>query len=153
MQTSTTNLCAYLLGLYIDENKFYQVYNVTPFMESHPGGADTILAATRKDATTAFEEIGHSEEAKEMMGKYYVGKIDQSTLPSKHSNVESMANKIAPAPDLTPNPSPNPTSNLTSYKTKNHTSTISDPTQVFLVKILKFLVPFMILGLAYTALQ
>ncbi|KAM0071067.1 putative cytochrome b5-like heme/steroid binding domain superfamily [Helianthus debilis subsp. tardiflorus] len=124
-------------------------------MESHPGGADAILAATRMQrCDNCFRgNWAYSEEAKEMMGKYYVGKIDQSTLPSKHSNVESTANKIAPAPDLTSNLSPNPTSNLTSYPTKNHTSTISDPTQGFLVKILKFLVPFMILGLAYTALQ
>ncbi|KAM0071069.1 putative cytochrome b5-like heme/steroid binding domain, cytochrome b5, heme-binding protein [Helianthus debilis subsp. tardiflorus] len=102
-----------------------KVYNVTQFMEEHPGGSEVILAATGKDATEDFEDTGHSDEAKELMGKYYIGKIDESTIPKKRSY------------DL-----------FTTEKT--YTTSSSDPTRELIIKILKFLVPFMILGLAFT---
>lgn len=40
-----------------------------------------MLTATGKDATDDFEDVGHSDDAREMMKKYYVGEIDRSTLP------------------------------------------------------------------------
>ncbi|GJR59803.1 cytochrome b5-like protein [Tanacetum coccineum] len=36
-------------------------------MEDHPGG---------KDATTDFEDVGHSDDARDMMHKYYIGESD-----------------------------------------------------------------------------
>ncbi|EMS68958.1 Cytochrome b5 isoform 1 [Triticum urartu] len=41
-----------------------KVYDVTPFMEEHPGGDEVLLACTGKDATADFEDIGHSDAAK-----------------------------------------------------------------------------------------
>ncbi|KAG6412752.1 hypothetical protein SASPL_125438 [Salvia splendens] len=59
------------------------VYDVIPFMDDHPGGDEVLLSAT--DATNDFEDIGHSDEACEMMDKYYIGEIDPATVPSKHT--------------------------------------------------------------------
>lgn len=53
-----------------------KVYDVTEFLDEHPGGFDIVLAATGKDATEDFEEIGHSNAAREMLDKYYVGEFD-----------------------------------------------------------------------------
>lgn len=39
------------------ENK---VYDVTDYMESHPGGEGLILDKGGKDASTAFREANHS---------------------------------------------------------------------------------------------
>ncbi|VAI47563.1 unnamed protein product [Triticum turgidum subsp. durum] len=44
-----------------------KVYDVTPFMEEHPGGDEVLLACTGKDATADFEDIGHSDSAKELL--------------------------------------------------------------------------------------
>ncbi|KAI5076215.1 hypothetical protein GOP47_0008280 [Adiantum capillus-veneris] len=58
-----------------------KVYDVTRFLEEHPGGDDVILSATGKDATDDFEDVGHSETARGMLKDYYIGDIDASTIP------------------------------------------------------------------------
>ncbi|KAH0456549.1 hypothetical protein IEQ34_014456 [Dendrobium chrysotoxum] len=99
-----------------------KVYDVTPFMDDHPGGDEVLLAATKKDATNDFEDVGHSNPARDLMDKYCIGKIDASTLP---------VNRVFIQPEQTPyNP---------------------DKTSGFTSKILPFLVPVMILGLAFAA--
>ncbi|KAL0878737.1 hypothetical protein ABMA27_003785 [Loxostege sticticalis] len=53
------------------------VYDVTKFLEEHPGGEDTLLENAGKDASQAFEDVGHSEDARELLKKYKIG-----TLPA-----------------------------------------------------------------------
>lgn len=102
----------------------FQVYDVTSFMDEHPGGDEVLLAVTGKDATNDFEDIGHSESAREMMEKYLIGEIDASTIPVKRTHV-------------TPQQAPgNP-----------------DKGDDMLIKILQFLVPILILGLAFAIRQ
>uniref|UniRef100_A0ACD5Z2P6 Uncharacterized protein n=1 Tax=Avena sativa TaxID=4498 RepID=A0ACD5Z2P6_AVESA len=60
-----------------------KVYDVTAFMEEHPGGDEVLLACTGKDATADFEDIGHSESAKEMMPQYCIGEVDAATITAK----------------------------------------------------------------------
>ncbi|KAF6258879.1 cytochrome b5-like heme/steroid binding domain-containing protein [Scenedesmus sp. NREL 46B-D3] len=52
-----------------------KVYNVTDFLEEHPGGYDIILTSAGKDSTQDFEEIGHSNSARELLEKYLIGKF------------------------------------------------------------------------------
>ncbi|KAJ7514863.1 hypothetical protein O6H91_23G063500 [Diphasiastrum complanatum] len=52
-----------------------KVYDVTRFLEDHPGGDEVLLSATGKDATDDFEDVGHSTSARGMMEEYYVGKF------------------------------------------------------------------------------
>ncbi|KAL6981348.1 hypothetical protein U1Q18_022977 [Sarracenia purpurea var. burkii] len=58
-----------------------KVYDVTPSMDDHPRGDKVLLSATRKDAITDFEDVGHSESARKLMAKYYIGEIDAATIP------------------------------------------------------------------------
>ncbi|OAY28215.1 cytochrome b5 [Manihot esculenta] len=97
-----------------------KVYDLTKFLEDHPGGDEVLLSATGKDATDDFEDVGHSTSAREMMDQYYVGEIDPSTIPKK----------------ATYNPSKQPHYN-------------QDKTSEFIIKLLQFLVPLAILGLAF----
>ncbi|KAL6527002.1 Cytochrome b5 isoform E [Orobanche gracilis] len=97
-----------------------KVYDVTPFMDDHPGGDDVLLSATGKDATNDFEDVGHSDSAREMMDKYYIGDIDTETVSVKRAYV--------PPQQANYNP---------------------DKTPDFVIKILQFLVPLLILGLAF----
>jgi cytochrome b5 len=50
-----------------------EVYDVTDFLEEHPGGYDIIVASSGRDATQDFDEIGHSSAARDMLKKYRVG--------------------------------------------------------------------------------
>ncbi|XWS13440.1 hypothetical protein CRYUN_Cryun36dG0037500 [Craigia yunnanensis] len=97
-----------------------KVYDVTKFLEDHPGGDEVLLSATGKDATDDFEDVGHSDSAKDMMDQYYVGEIDVSTIPKK-----------------------------TNYKPPNQPYYNQDKTSEFIIKLLQFLVPLAILGLAF----
>jgi cytochrome b involved in lipid metabolism len=63
-----------------------QVYDVSEFLEEHPGGDEVILSATGKDATDDFEDVGHSDGARELMKKYLIGDMDVTTLPVKQSH-------------------------------------------------------------------
>ncbi|GLJ44259.1 hypothetical protein SUGI_0925290 [Cryptomeria japonica] len=73
-----------------------KVYDVTSYLEEHPGGDDVLLLATGKDATEDFEDAGHSTDAREIMEKYYVGEIDTSSFPKLTSK---------PVPGHSPKPS------------------------------------------------
>ncbi|KAF2285601.1 hypothetical protein GH714_005721 [Hevea brasiliensis] len=97
-----------------------EVYDVTKFLEDHPGGDEVLLSATGKDATDDFEDVGHSTSAREMMDQYYVGEIDSSTIPKKAA-----------------------------YKPPNQPHYNQDKTSEFIIKLLQFLVPLAILGLAF----
>lgn len=96
-----------------------KVYDVTKFLEDHPGGDEVLISSTGKDASNDFDDIGHSTSAYTMMEEYYVGDIDSSTIPS--------------TVDYTPPKQPH-------YN--------QDKTSEFVIKILQFLVPLFILGVA-----
>ncbi|PYH75715.1 hypothetical protein BO82DRAFT_298091 [Aspergillus uvarum CBS 121591] len=52
-----------------------KVYNITTYLDDHPGGVPVLLEVAGLDATEAFEEIGHSDEARELLGPYLVGEL------------------------------------------------------------------------------
>ncbi|KAL9341631.1 hypothetical protein Peur_064956 [Populus x canadensis] len=79
-----------------------------------------LIYFTGKDATNEFEDVDHSNDAREMMEKYVIGEVDLTTVPTKRLYV---------APGLG---GTNP----------------KDEKLGFLIKILQLLVPLLILGLA-----
>ncbi|CAD2219252.1 cytochrome b5 [Angomonas deanei] len=71
-----------------------RVYDVTKFVDQHPGGMDTLLGVAGQDGTTDFDSVGHSDTAKEDLEKYYIGEIhpedkDKLGVP-KHEQKSSM---------------------------------------------------------------
>ncbi|KAI1841879.1 hypothetical protein JX266_011957 [Neoarthrinium moseri] len=55
-----------------------QVYDVSKYIHDHPGGADILVEAAGADATEAFDNAGHSEDAIEIMAEYSIGKLKGS---------------------------------------------------------------------------
>ncbi|PON70801.1 Nitrate reductase NADH dependent [Parasponia andersonii] len=96
-----------------------KVYDVTKFLEDHPGGDDVILSSTGKDATNDFEDVGHSSTARAMMDEFYIGDIDTATIPTE-----------------------------VKYTPPNQPHYNQDKTPQFIIKLLQLFVPLLILGAA-----
>ena len=44
----------------------------------HPGGEEVLLEQAGKEASEAFEDVGHSTDARELMNKYNIGELVKS---------------------------------------------------------------------------
>ncbi|KAH8834156.1 cytochrome b5-like heme/steroid binding domain-containing protein [Flagelloscypha sp. PMI_526] len=55
-----------------------KVYDVSKFLDEHPGGDEVILSEAGQDATEAFEDVGHSDEARELLPGMLIGEFDQA---------------------------------------------------------------------------
>lgn len=54
-----------------------KVYDVTDFLDEHPGGEEVMLEFSGHDATESFEDVGHSTDARELLQEYYIGELDE----------------------------------------------------------------------------
>ena len=54
-----------------------KVYDVTKFMDEHPGGEEVLLEQAGKDASEIFEDVSHSADAKDLMKTYLVGELPE----------------------------------------------------------------------------
>lgn len=52
-----------------------KVYDVTPYLDFHPGGKRYILETAGTDATRGFYEWVHSDTARGLLPKYFVGML------------------------------------------------------------------------------
>lgn len=52
-----------------------KVYNVTDYLDHHPGGASIIIGCSGKDATKEFNQVGHSRNATKILAKYEIGQL------------------------------------------------------------------------------
>ncbi|KAI0129936.1 oxidoreductase NAD-binding domain-containing protein [Xylariales sp. AK1849] len=52
-----------------------EVYDISKYLHDHPGGADVIIEAAGVDASEAFDNAGHSEDAFEIMANFRIGKL------------------------------------------------------------------------------
>ncbi|CAH0405545.1 unnamed protein product [Chilo suppressalis] len=67
------------------------VYDVSQFLDEHPGGHEVLVNAVGKDATEDFDDIGHSIDAKELMKKYRIGELvdeDKTNTNNSGGNVK-----------------------------------------------------------------
>eukprot|EP00158_Paraphelidium_tribonemae_P000537 Partr_v1_DN22734_c0_g1_i1_m37752 putative Cytochrome b5 len=80
-----------------------EVYNVTEFLDEHPGGEEVLLEQAGMDATEGFEDVGHSESARSELKQYLIGSMAKSTTAptvksattatSTHTNNSNNINK------------------------------------------------------------
>ncbi|CAI7609598.1 unnamed protein product [Penicillium glandicola] len=52
-----------------------QVFDLTEYLQDHPGGVETLVEVAGTDATAAYEDVGHSEDAREIMQPFLVGTL------------------------------------------------------------------------------
>ncbi|MFH4982912.1 hypothetical protein AB6A40_009621 [Gnathostoma spinigerum] len=77
-----------------------KVYDLTKFVDEHPGGSEVILEQAGKDATSSFYDVGHSKDAEEMAKEYLVGLLSEEMemkshhLPPKHISKRATFSEI-----------------------------------------------------------
>eukprot|EP00938_MAST-03A_sp_MAST-3A-sp1_P005246 g5246.t1 len=58
-----------------------KVYDVTPFLDDHPGGPEVVTDCAGTESTDAFEDIGHSVQAREQLAQHLIGDLDGYVAP------------------------------------------------------------------------
>ncbi|XP_025192543.1 cytochrome b5 isoform X2 [Melanaphis sacchari] len=78
------------------------VYDVTEFLNDHPGGEEVLLEQAGKDATEEFEDVGHSSDAREVMQKYKIGELIEEDKKQNKKPVKkpTPASSSAPGDDF-----------------------------------------------------
>mmetsp|Transcript_26268 Transcript_26268/g.37649 ORF Transcript_26268/g.37649 Transcript_26268/m.37649 type:complete len:145 (-) Transcript_26268:214-648(-) len=72
-----------------------KVYDVTNYLDDHPGGAEVMLDLAGKDADEFFEDIGHSNDARAELKKHLIGvlKLSDADLAKLKEQSEAAAKK------------------------------------------------------------
>ncbi|XP_068711897.1 cytochrome b5-like isoform X2 [Montipora capricornis] len=68
-----------------------QVFDVTKFLDEHPGGEEVLLEQAGGDSTESFEDVGHSGDARELMMTYLIGELtDEDKIQSKSKTLQNV---------------------------------------------------------------
>lgn len=54
------------------------IYDLTDYIQEHPGGEELIEEFIGKDATKAYYDVGHSKEANQILEKLKIGTINNN---------------------------------------------------------------------------
>ncbi|KAK9511466.1 hypothetical protein O3M35_000115 [Rhynocoris fuscipes] len=52
-----------------------KVYDVSKFLDEHPGGEEILMSLAGGDGTECFDDIGHSDDAKALRQRYLIGTL------------------------------------------------------------------------------
>ncbi|KAM3860796.1 cytochrome b5 [Diretmus argenteus] len=70
------------------------VYDVTKFLEEHPGGEEVLREQGGGNATESFEDVGHSSDAREMASSMLIGELHPEDRDKITRPVESLVTPI-----------------------------------------------------------
>ncbi|KAI9321913.1 cytochrome b5 [Dichotomocladium elegans] len=73
------------------------VYDVTEFVQDHPGGEEVLLDEAGRNATESFEDIGHSEEARMTLANFQIGVLDPASRREYRRFTAIRANELPKA--------------------------------------------------------
>ncbi|XP_016953458.1 cytochrome b5 reductase 4 [Drosophila biarmipes] len=78
-----------------------RVFNVTRYMDFHPGGVDELMRGVGRDATKLFDEVHAWVNYPQLLGKCYVGPLkDTDTKPPKDS--PTITSALLKPPEIVP---------------------------------------------------
>ncbi|XP_029446739.1 cytochrome b5 [Rhinatrema bivittatum] len=71
-----------------------RIYDVTKFLEEHPGGEEVLREQAGGDATETFEDIGHSTDARNMSKSFIIGEVHPSDVPKLQKPVDTNISSV-----------------------------------------------------------
>ena len=77
-----------------------KVYDVTKYLDEHPGGDAVLLELAGKYADDMFEDIGHSMNARQQLKEFLVGTLDatEEELQALRAPATATSKKESPLP-------------------------------------------------------
>jgi cytochrome b involved in lipid metabolism len=69
-----------------------QVYNITPYMKYHPGGAEILMKAVGKDGTVLFNKYHPWVNAQALLEKCLIGLLHKPE--GNQGQLQSLKNKL-----------------------------------------------------------
>ncbi|KAM9676693.1 cytochrome b5 isoform 1-T1 [Dama dama] len=86
----------------------YKVYDLTKFLEEHPGGEEVLREQAGGDATENFEDVGHSTDARELSKTFIIGELhpDDRSKITKPALVDQLADPSYLGTGCSPDVSP-----------------------------------------------
>ncbi|XP_071597526.1 cytochrome b5 reductase 4 isoform X4 [Heliangelus exortis] len=78
------------------------VYNVTPYMEYHPGGEDELMKAAGTDGTDLFDQVHRWVNYESMLKECLVGRMSAKPIAAPKGMVPEKKAQAASAKDLIP---------------------------------------------------
>uniref|UniRef100_G1PIB1 Cytochrome b5 n=1 Tax=Myotis lucifugus TaxID=59463 RepID=G1PIB1_MYOLU len=72
----------------------HKVYDVTKFLEEHPGGEEVLREQAGGDATENFEDVGHSTDARELSKTYIIGELHPDDRPKITKPTETLITTV-----------------------------------------------------------
>ncbi|KAK4212133.1 hypothetical protein QBC37DRAFT_425472 [Rhypophila decipiens] len=77
-----------------------QIYDVAKYIHDHPGGVEVLTEAAGTDASEAFDNAGHSDDALEIMAELLVGHLEgyQKPVPKRVVHLPQVETVSAPSP-------------------------------------------------------
>lgn len=76
-----------------------KVYSCGSFIDEHPGGEEVLMDLAGQDATDSFEDVGHSDEAREILKGLAIGKLKRTDADPKPTITKSKASHISSSTD------------------------------------------------------
>ncbi|EGV62467.1 Cytochrome b5 [Yamadazyma tenuis] len=64
------------------------VYDCSSFLDEHPGGEEVVLDVAGTDATEEFDDIGHSDDAHEILKGLLIGKLEGGVVKEIKSQLD-----------------------------------------------------------------
>lgn len=75
-----------------------KVYDVTKFLEEHPGGEEVLREQAGGNATESFEDVGHSTDAREMASSMVIGEVHPDDRHKLSQPVETLVTTVKEEP-------------------------------------------------------
>ncbi|XP_005373133.1 PREDICTED: cytochrome b5 [Chinchilla lanigera] len=72
----------------------HKVYDLTRFLEEHPGGEEVLREQAGGDATENFEDVGHSTDARELSKTFIIGEVHPDDRPKLAKPSETLITTV-----------------------------------------------------------
>uniref|UniRef100_A0A8V0X4A3 Cytochrome b5 n=1 Tax=Gallus gallus TaxID=9031 RepID=A0A8V0X4A3_CHICK len=72
----------------------HRIYDITKFLDEHPGGEEVLREQAGGDATENFEDVGHSTDARALSETFIIGELHPDDRPKLQKPAETLITTV-----------------------------------------------------------